>query len=182
MDPNTTHGNQTMQKPRPHWTTDLILVQKPNDAFPYSIFSHLGVWLRVSHISLTWVGVSHIPWTYDSHGLTVKRRRHCAIQLTYDRDCTYTWTVLLPYTVVRTVDVSCNSVNSHSFVTTTLLAACLVQATLCGLIQIYSTWGCITDNMAIFIISYSPWLLFIDISSIVLDFSSPSPHVTDHIP
>ncbi len=36
-----------------------------------------------------------------------------------------------PYTVVRTVDVSCNSVNScnHSFVTALLLAACEVQAT-----------------------------------------------------
>jgi hypothetical protein len=52
----------------------------------------------------------------------------CAIQLTYDIDCTYTWTVLLPCTVVRTVDVSCKFVNSHSFATTTLLAACEVQA------------------------------------------------------
>ena len=34
-----------------------------------------------------------------------------AIQLTYDSDCTHTWTVLLPYTVVRTVDFSFNSVN-----------------------------------------------------------------------
>ena len=36
----------------------------------------------------------------------------CAIQLTYDINCTYTWTVLLPCTVVRTVDVSFNFVNS----------------------------------------------------------------------
>jgi len=63
------------------------------------------------------------------YGLTVKRRRHCVIHLTYDRDCTYTWTVLLPHTVVRTVDVSCNSVN-YALSHLPSLAACTIQATL----------------------------------------------------
>ncbi len=47
----------------------------------------------------------------------------CAIQFTYDSDCTYTWTVLLPCTVVRTLDVSCNFVNSHSFATTRFVSS-----------------------------------------------------------
>ena len=80
-----------------------------------------------------------LPWNERLHGVgaqvimeLVHMHEGCAIQLTYDRDCTYSWTVLLPYTVVRTVDFSCNSVNSHSFATTHLpsLAACTIQATI----------------------------------------------------
>ena len=43
--------------------------------------------------------------------------QYCVIQLTYDIElyCTYTWTVLLPCTVARTVDVSCKSVNYTLF-------------------------------------------------------------------
>ena len=56
-DPNTTHGNHT--KSRPHWTTDLILGQKPNAIFdPQRSLIHLCPdWQRIS----TWKCMMHFP-------------------------------------------------------------------------------------------------------------------------
>jgi hypothetical protein len=75
----------TMQKPRPHWTTDLILGQKPNATSPpmirlrpkgqwsdfapdwqrISTWKCMRVWLRVG---FQWVRVSHIRTVSPSKG------------------------------------------------------------------------------------------------------------------
>ncbi len=73
----------TIRKPCPHWTTDLILGQKPKAIFDpqKSLIQLCPDWQRIR------VRVSHISWTYNSHGLTVKRRRHCATVRTLELYC-----------------------------------------------------------------------------------------------
>ena len=118
----------TIQKPRPHWTSDLILGQKPNAIFDpqMSLIQLCPDWQRIS----TWKCMMHFPTHFFKRRVLVSKsitysmnlrfaRSHRAKQLTYDKDCTYTWTVLLPCTVVRTVDVSCTGNATHDVLKTT---------------------------------------------------------------